>query len=176
MHAGQHRPPDFTFRRLAAADVEHYRRLRLEGLRSYPEAFAASFEAEASRPLDWFVERLERNVVFGGWQGVSALVGILGLHIPDAAKSRHKGELWGMFVAAEAQGTGLATALLARVIEYAETAVEEIRLTVVTTNKAAVRLYANAGFRRFGLERRALKVDGRYYDELLMALPLRAVR
>ena len=168
-------PPGFVLRRLGAADAEPYRRLRLEGLRSHPEAFAASFDAEASRPLEWFAERLERNAVFGGWQDVSALVGVIGLHIPDAAKSRHKGELWGLFVTPEARGTGLASALLARAIEYAAPAVEEICLSVATTNGAAVRLYEKAGFRQFGLERRALKVDGRYYDELLMALPLRAV-
>ena len=166
-------PLDFVLRRLVAADAEPYRRLRLDGLRSHPQAFAASFDAEASRPLEWFAERLERNVVFGAWRDVSALVGMIGLHIPDAAKSRHKAELWGLFVAPEARGAGLAPALLARAIEYAEAAVEEICLSVATTNGAAVRLYEKAGFKQFGLERRALKVDGRYYDEFLMALPLR---
>ena len=163
----------FILRRLGAADAECYRALRLEGLRSHPEAFAASWDAEASEPLCWFAERLERNVVFGGWQDVSTLKGVVGLHVPDAPKSRHKGELWGMFVLPEARGTGLAAALVARVIEHAASSVEEIRLTVVTTNAAAVRLYARAGFTQFGLERRALKVGDQYYDELLMTFPLR---
>jgi RimJ/RimL family protein N-acetyltransferase len=49
------------------------------------------------------------------------------------------------------------------------------RLTVVPTNTAALHLYEKAGFEAFGLERRALKVDGRYYDNLLMALHLKPV-
>ncbi len=77
-----------------------------------------------------------------------------------------------MFVRPEAQGTGLGTALVAQVIEHAAQVVEEVRLTVVASNTAAVRLYARAGFEQYGLERRALKVGDRYYDELLMALAL----
>jgi RimJ/RimL family protein N-acetyltransferase len=110
--------------------------------------------------------------VFGGRRDDGALMGVAGLHVPDGAKTRHKGVLWGMFVRPEARGTGLAAALLARVIEHAAGMVEEVQLTVVASNAAAVRLYARTGFREYGLERRALKLDGRYYDEVLMALAL----
>jgi RimJ/RimL family protein N-acetyltransferase len=43
---------------------------------------------------------------------------------------------------------------------------------VVTSNVAACRLYRAAGFKEYGLERRALKVGSEYYDEMLMALQL----
>jgi RimJ/RimL family protein N-acetyltransferase len=78
-----------------------------------------------------------------------------------------------MFVAPEARRAGLATTLMGQLIEHAAAVVEEIRLSVVTANPEAVRLYEKAGFSAYGLERRALKVDGRYYDELLMSLLLR---
>jgi RimJ/RimL family protein N-acetyltransferase len=45
-------------------------------------------------------------------------------------------------------------------------------LTVVASNSAACRLYSAAGFKEYGLERRALKVGSEYYDDVLMALPL----
>ena len=163
----------YVIRRLDGSDAGHFRSLRLEGLSRYPEAFAASWDAEVSKPIEWFGERLERNVVFGGWRAASTLVGVAGLHVPEAAKSSHRGELWGMFVLPEARETGLATALLTCIIEHAKSVVEEIHLSVVTTNIAAVQLYTKAGFTQFGLERRALKVEGRYYDELLMTLPVR---
>lgn len=80
-----------------------------------------------------------------------------------------------MFVKAEARGTGLGRSLIARVLEHAASTVEEIRLTVVATNMAAIRLYKRAGFEQYGLERRALKIGEDYHDEVLMALsPLRA--
>ncbi|KAA5608292.1 GNAT family N-acetyltransferase [Rhodovastum atsumiense] len=161
----------FPIRRLAGSDADQYRALRLEGLRSHPEAFGASLEDEEARPLPWFVDRIERNVVFGaGSPAAPALMGVVGFLVPETAKMRHKGVLWGMFVRPDARGTGLATALVVRVLEHAAQVVEEVRLTVVTSNTAAVRLYTRAGFEQYGLERRALKVGGRYYDELLMAV------
>ncbi len=164
--------PAFMLRRLAAPDAASYRNLRLEGLRSHPEAFGASWEEEVSKPLGWFAERLESNTVFGGWREDGVLMGVAGLWVPDTAKSRHKGVLWGMFVRPEARGTGLAADLVQEVIDHARNTVEELRLTVVASNTAAVRLYARLGFRQYGLEPRALKVEGRYYDEMLMALSL----
>jgi len=163
----------FLFRRLAGTDAVHYRELRLEGLRRPPEAFGASWEDEASQPLPWFAERLERNAVFGaGSPGAPALAGVVGLLVPEGAKLRHKGLVWGMFLRPEAQGAGLGAALMARVLDHAAQVVEEVRLTVVTSNLAAVRLYARMGFEPYGLERRALKIGGQYHDELLMALTL----
>ena len=47
-----------------------------------------------------------------------------------------------------------------------------IQLTVVRDNARARSLYASLGFLEYGLEKYALKQDGRYYDEVLMAKDL----
>jgi RimJ/RimL family protein N-acetyltransferase len=39
---------------------------------------------------------------------------------------------------------------------------------VVGENQAAYRFYKNLGFVEYGRETKALKQDGRYYDEILM--------
>jgi RimJ/RimL family protein N-acetyltransferase len=160
-------------RRLETSDAAPFRELRLESLKAHPEAFASSWEYEADKPSSWWAERLKTNTVFGGWVNSSPLVGVAGFRVHDAAKQRHKGVLWGMYVRPEARGTGLAAALVQRVVEHAGTLVEEVCLTVVTSNAAARRLYSAAGFKEYGLERRALKVGSNYYDEMLMALPLK---
>ncbi|MCW8086099.1 GNAT family N-acetyltransferase [Sabulicella glaciei] len=163
--------PSFTLRRLGASDALTYRDLRLLGLRSHPEAFGASFEDEAGRTVEWFAERLDLNVVWGGWRdGDPDLAGVAALHVSGAAKARHKGVLWGMFVRSEVCGSGLAAALAERVLAHAKDVVEEVRLSVVASNVAAVRLYTQLGFRPYGVEPRALKVGGEYHDEVLMAL------
>jgi hypothetical protein len=51
-------------RRLDAHDVMSYRELRLEGLKSHPEAFISSWEDESDKPSSWWTERLEMNSVF----------------------------------------------------------------------------------------------------------------
>lgn len=162
----------FSIRRLFEPDSPAYRDLRLGALKSDPTSFAASFEDEASKPLPWFVQRLEDNAVFGGWQSDNRLIGVAGLMIQQAPKVRHKGVLWGMFVRPDARGSGLAAALVERVIEHARDVVEEVRLNVAATNAPTIRLYERLGFKPYGVEPRGLKVDGRYYDEVLMALPL----
>ena len=58
-------------------------------------------------------------------------------------------------------------------LEHARQTVEEVRLTVVATNAAAIRLYERAGFERYGLEQRTLNIGKDYHDEVLMALSLR---
>ncbi len=43
-----------------------------------------------------------------------------------------------------------------------------VQLTVMSENEAARRLYRALGFVEYGVEKNALKQDGRYYDEVLM--------
>jgi ribosomal protein S18 acetylase RimI-like enzyme len=162
--------PPFAVRRLGESDAAAFRALRLEALAAHPEAFGASWEVEAEQPPACFAERLARNAVFGGEVGDAGLAGVAAFAVPEAPKLRHKGVLWGMYVRPEARGTGLASALVARVLDHARGApVEEVRLSVVASNAAAVRLYESAGFAAYGRERRALRVGDAYHDEVLMA-------
>ncbi len=163
----------FKVRLLEAHDATVHRDLRLEGLKNHPEAFGTSWEEESCKPDAWWAERLETSTVFGGWIDDSPLLGVAGFHAHAAAKLRHKGVLWGMYVRPAARGTGLAACLVQRVIEHARPLVEEIGLAVVASNTAGKRLYSAAGFEPYGIERRVLKIGEEYFDEVLMALPLR---
>ena len=165
----------FQIRRLSPADAAAYRDLRLDALRLHPQAFGAAWAEESAHPLARFEHRLAHTTIFGATLGgAAALTGMAGFYALDGAKQRHKGVLWGMFVAPAARGRGLGAALVAQAVEHARHHVEELRLAVLATNATAIRLYGRAGFEPYGLERRALKVGDEYHDELLMALsPLR---
>ncbi len=162
----------FQLRRLEARDAERYRALRLDGLLRHPEAFGASHEDEAKQPPEWFANRLAMAAIFGGFDAAGTLVGVAGLSIPNAIKSKHKGILWGMYVVEAARASGLARRLVEAVIDEARGKVEQLQLTVVASNAPALRLYSKLGFVGYGLEKRALCVDGQYFDETLMALSL----
>ena len=43
---------------------------------------------------------------------------------------------------------------------------------MTSVNQPARQLYAGFGFVEYGIEKNALKADGRYYDDVLMAKPL----
>ncbi|SAL17829.1 GNAT family N-acetyltransferase [Caballeronia humi] len=159
-------------RRLTTADATDYRDIRLEGLRLHPDGFGASYEDEKSEPLAWFETRIANHAVFGGWLADGTLGGVAGLLVPIGAKLKHKGVLWGMYVRPAARGTGLAAALVEKVLDHARGVVEEVQLVVAPDNEAAIRLYRAAGFEQFAREPRALKIDGVYHDSLLMTKPL----
>jgi hypothetical protein len=94
----------FKVRRLETHDAASYRELRLEGLKNHPEAFASSWEYEAGKPVSWWADRLATNALFGGWLDGPTPVGVAGFHRQDAAKLRHKGVLWGMYVGRRREG------------------------------------------------------------------------
>jgi len=64
--------------------------------------------------------------------------------------------------------------MVSAICDIARERVELIQLTVVQENKGARALYAGLGFLEYGLERNALKQDGRCHDEVLMAKGLLA--
>jgi RimJ/RimL family protein N-acetyltransferase len=163
---------DFQIRRLEPADAALFREIRLEALRSNPEAFGNTYEAENARPLTLFSERLRDSEILGAFEG-SEIVGIAGLLIGKGPKETHKSLLVGMYVRPEARNRGVGGRLVEAVIDIAREQVELIQLAVVSGNESARRLYARLGFVEYGVEKKALKQDGRYYDEILMAKDLR---
>ena len=162
-------------RRLGPSDAEAYRALRLGALAQAPEAFGASHEEEAAYPMDIIRARLPESgpsAVFGGFAG-GRLVGMAGFLANDRIKQRHKGVLWGVFVQPGYRTHGLGEQLVRRVIEHAAAHVVLLHATVVTSNRAARRLYARLGFREYGIERMGLRVGDAFHDEALIALDLR---
>lgn len=154
--------------RLHASDATAFHTLRLEGLRAHPEAFGASFEEEASLPLDDVAKRLEAGGVFGGFNDNGRLEGVVGIAQSQSPKTRHNATIWGMYVRPEARGRGLARALMEAAMAEANGACTSIRLSVVSTNQAALRLYQQMGFTPWAVDTEALLVDGVFYDEVLM--------
>jgi RimJ/RimL family protein N-acetyltransferase len=154
-------------RRLETSDSPLYRDIRLEALKQNPEAFGSTFERENEQPLSWFEAVVGRSDIFGVFLD-GTLVGIAGYVAQESSKQSHKAVLWGMYVRSAARNSGLGKKLVAAVLSHARGRVEMVQLTVVSENEAARRLYNALGFVEYGCERRALKQDGRYYDEVLM--------
>jgi RimJ/RimL family protein N-acetyltransferase len=169
---------DVTVRKLTAGDADAYRRLRSRGLRESPPAFAESYQEFASQPKSHVVETLEDpaglSCVFGALDGTGELVGVVGVTRDALEKMRHKGFIWGMYVASEHNGRGIGKQLLKAAIAHARgtPGLEQLRLIVGEANAGARRLYESVGFKPFGLELRELKTEGKYYDSVHMWLDL----
>jgi ribosomal protein S18 acetylase RimI-like enzyme len=158
-------PPQI--RLLTPDDAPRYRDIRLEGLQQDPEAFASTFEQESAMPLSGFEERIVKGNVFGAFAR-GELLGVAGYWPQNGVKVSHKATLWGMYVRQTARKLGLGWHLVEAVVSHATGRVELLQLGVASDNEAACRLYRKAGFSEYGREMKALKQDGRYFDEILM--------
>ncbi|WP_102693626.1 GNAT family N-acetyltransferase [Rummeliibacillus pycnus] len=160
-------------RLLEESDTIAYRGLRLEALQDSPDAFATTYEDEIKKSLEDYRDRLSRKdfCTFDDGQ----LVGVVSLIREQARKLRHRSSIVAMYVTPEGRRKRVGKNLMQSAIQYAKQieGIEQIYLSVVTTNTAAIKLYHSLGFEIFGTEKRALKSsDSTYWDEYHMVLYL----
>jgi ribosomal protein S18 acetylase RimI-like enzyme len=160
-----------VIRRLGAADVDLFRELRLESLREAPTAFMTDHADEARMPRDEFIARLERELVLGAERS-RRLVGIVGLQWQDGPKHAHRGSVWGLYVVPDCRRNGISRQLMEALEAEAAKDLEVLDLEVVHDNEPARRLYQQLGYTVYGIQRKALKIEGAYHDRLLMSKEL----
>lgn len=163
----------FELRRLRSADASAFKEIRLRALREHPEAFGASWEEEQDQPDSRIAERLESGHVIGGISEEGKMVGTIGISRSNGQKTQHIGSIWGMYVSADARGKGLGRQLLNAAVAEFGPSVRSVRLCVEANNEPAIKLYKSVGFRRWAHEAEALKVGGKFHDEILMRLDVR---
>lgn len=155
-------------------------RLRLRALREHPEAFGQPYDEAAAVPDAEAIERFRKgsiagdNAVFGAFAPDGALVGMTGIVRERRPRNAHRMTIWGVYVAPEARGRGLGSAMLEAAITHARgtPGVLQIHLTVVRTNLIAARSYERAGFVRYGRVPRAEILNGVPVDDDLLVLML----
>jgi ribosomal protein S18 acetylase RimI-like enzyme len=103
-----------------------------------------------------------------------AVAGYVALGTPTALESnRHVVLIRGLAVSPGFQRRGIARALLAAAEATArERGARRLTLRVLGTNPAARALYEGYGFVVEGVQREEFLLDGRYVDDVLMALQL----
>lgn len=162
-------------------DAPAYQALRLQALRDSPHAFSASHDDEAGRDIDDVAARIvpaaDGSVRMFGIFEDGELAGFVALVHPQRAKLRHGAELAGMYVAPSHRRRGLGGALLQAAIAHARSidGLRQLGLGVNATNAAAKALYRSAGFVSWGVQPRALRIDGVFHDEEHMLLRLDAL-
>ncbi|WP_026584070.1 GNAT family N-acetyltransferase [Bacillus sp. J33] len=160
-------------RLLQPEDAAGYKELRLEGLKKNPESFGSSYEEEVGRPTAVYRERFkaENSVHFGAFED-GQLVGMVSLVRETGLKMKHRANIYAMYVTESSRQKGIGKRLISEAVEKAREwdGVEQIHLAVMSENVPAKKLYSSFGFEVYGKERHALKINGVYYDEDLMAL------
>ncbi|WP_336823403.1 GNAT family N-acetyltransferase [Sporosarcina sp. USHLN248] len=157
--------------RLKPEHASDYYQLRIEALQNSPEAFASSYEEEVAQSAAKYETRfgMDDSYTFGALQD-GCLVGSVTLLREQVKKLSHRVNIVAMYVKPEYRGVGIAAALMEKAIQAARQIdeVEQIHLTVVTTNVPAVKMYEKNEFTTYGTVKRSLKLGPNYVDELLM--------
>lgn len=139
-----------TIRRIRPGEGRLLRDVRLRALKTDPDSFAASYDQAKSRD-----DRLWEDIAVGAAsgdeetifviehdEGFAGMVGAFAREDEPATRN-----LYGMWVAPEARGSGLGEGLVDAVIEWSRSVgAEEVKLWVVESNTPAVSLYEKTGF------------------------------
>jgi ribosomal protein S18 acetylase RimI-like enzyme len=155
-------------RLLGSGDLEVFRQIRLESLRTDPLAFANTAADWEKLSDDEWVRRMTDNPVFVSFDGGEP-VAIMGLFRQSPSKMAHRAWLIMVFVRPRCRGQGHAKALLHACRAYAKSiGLMQLELAVSAENHDAVGFYERMGFELVGRIPSGLLQDGRKIDELLM--------
>ena len=163
-----------TIRKLNIEDLNQYRNIRLELLKNAPTNFGSSFEEESQFDRKMWVNRLSKETisVFGAFD--TELVGIVLTVENPRSKMKHIASINSMYVKEKYRSLKIGDKLVKHALEYLKNKdVEQVILSVVTSNLPAVKLYENNGFVHYGTEIGTIKYENEYYDLYLMRKVLR---
>lgn len=165
-----------TLRLLTENDAEQFKSLRLVAIENSPTAIWPTREEQMVLTLEQIADRIRKTsiqAVFGAFDG-EVLVGITGIRREPLQQVAHMATVWGVFVSPSHRGHGIAQKLLSAATAHVAEKWKcvQLMLWVNTENTPAKGLYASQGFQKIGMAPRALRVNGRFYDEEHMYKPL----
>ncbi|OUR77680.1 hypothetical protein A9Q83_09155 [Alphaproteobacteria bacterium 46_93_T64] len=133
-------------RKIEAGELETFKALRLEALRTEPNSFGSRFEDWENRPQeDWLLELRFCNV-FAAFHG-NEPVGLMGMIPLQVSEEFRSGKLVMVYIQPSERGTGVASLLLKELVVFTRTLnLSQMSLTVGKENHAAIRFYQKSGF------------------------------
>lgn len=168
-----------TIRELTFKDAAAFQALRRRAAELNEDGFASAMDTWTEEPVTAVADMLRNeseslhDFILGAFvEGM--LIGVIGFFRPTQPTISHTGHVWGMFVAPEWRGQGVAGKLLDAIIQQARhmSGLSQLKLTTINRYKAPLALYRSRGFRIIATEKRMVHLEGSYYDELYMALTL----
>ena len=163
-----------TIQLLGPQHSSAYRKARLDCLYHFPDKFGTTYEEEVAKPVLFMESMLKEenpNVfMFGAFDGENC-IGLCGFIRQSRNRTLHRGELVQMYVHPNYHGKGIAKQLVQHTIDEAFQipGIEQISLSAVANNTAAISLYKKTGFEHYGLAKNYFRInDTTYTDQVFM--------
>jgi len=153
---------------MTAAEAAVWRVLRLEALTRYPDAFLTNLAEAQELPNETIAQRLAGGLTFGVFSGTDCM-GIGTLQPHARVQCRHRADIVAFFIRPAVHGKGAGDALLAGLLDHAETlGCWQTELHVADSNTHAIALYERHGFRQAGCIPNTVILEGRKLNDLIM--------
>ncbi|MCA9279571.1 MAG: N-acetyltransferase [Phycisphaeraceae bacterium] len=165
-------------RLLTPEDADAFCELRRRALVDTPWAFiGAPGDDPASNPVHMkeYLAGLEQCVAgMFDPDEPAKLVSVAGISRVDRVKARHRAYVWGVYTDPAHRGRGYGKAVMRAAIDVARSwdGVEVIGLSASANSPDAVAVYQACGFAVWGVEKDAIRLDAKPYDEVYMQLDL----
>jgi RimJ/RimL family protein N-acetyltransferase len=166
---------EIIYRKVRIDELEMYHGLRLDCLKKYPENFGTLYDEEKNSSnfkFDKIVSKKSTTDFLMGAFSESKLIGICGFVQEKRQKTKHIGEISGMYVTTEFKGQKVGAELLRATITTAfeNAELEQIVLAVAEKNQTAQNLYKKFNFIEYGRLKNYFKVDSSYETQIFMKL------
>lgn len=163
------------FKKVEIHEIAQYHKIRLDCLRNFPQNFGTRYIDEkkaANFKFDNIIAQQSGTDFLTGAFYNEELIGICGFIQEKREKTKHIGEISGMYVTPEFSGQKIGAELIATTIQFAfdNPDLEQIILAVVDKNQRAQNLYRKFGFVEYGRLNHYFKLDGEYETQVFMTL------
>ena len=167
-------------RLLTEKDANLYRKIRLQSLKTDPEAFLSTYKNESKLPIEYFQHKIKNSTkdptfgYYGFFEG-ERLIAYAQISDGLLFKKRHIVYFYELHVDPDFRRKGYATQLINYLIGKIkkDKKIEHIELKVNSRNRSAISLYEKLGFKRTAKLPHAVKESNNtYQDEYFYCLSL----
>ena len=167
--------PNFVFKIevITPDQWKDYQEFRLKSLQDDPSAFGASYEESVLHTEAQIRQKLSnpnrRDYVAKIGDRIVAMANYV---LETSMHVRHLAKIHGVFTDPEFRGRGVGFNLLKKILDdlHQNSVTAKVVLGVNNENEAPKNLYKKLGFVQFGLGKKEMKVNGKYYDQAQMEL------
>ena len=166
---------NIIYKKVEINDIEQYHKIRLNCLKNHPENFGTLYDEEKKSSSFKFDEIVTEQSITDFLMGAFAnerLVGICGYIQEKREKTKHIGEISGMYVSTDFSGQKIGARLLSNTIQtaFVNSNLEQIILAVADKNIIAKNLYKKYGFVEYGRLNNYFKENNKYETKVFMTL------